>query len=745
LTFGRRFYNFEKMKKILLFLFLIFPSKLLSHEVDMVEHMFGATNINAFTGNGGLTAGFSENGEITVLRWPSPGFYDHLNYFTPIIPVDAGYHAYDLTYMGAKPNTGIFSGIKVGNEVKWLRDLPSEQSYIEDTPIILNRFSLNGKEIIQKAFVSPYTDVLVLHYEVPQETGSLIFYENLAPCNRKAPYLPLLDWYDDENNDFLSFYEDGLIFHMTPEKKDISYLEEIFSVPEIERKNRFSEFIEPFKKMNGVWFGIKGSKSPSSYQVGHDLMTKCPYSKMWVDEPLDAFVDARDGVLKGYSVGGCQTNSALEFPFNEELTIIIAVSDSYYGVRKILDEIGSRAYDELERETEEFWRNWLSRAKNFDRFFRRTLISIKLAQDRNTGAIVASISTQPPYGQDWPRDGAFINLALDVAGYHEMVTKHNLFYRDVQRKSGVYPFGRGTYDMCYYPDGMPGGPIPFEIDETALTIWTLWTHAKFMKDGRDEYIREVKNTIELSAEALYGCYDEKKKLQCIANEDDNPFFTQGLQGAVTYYLAMKTAYEFFSYLGEKDKAEKFLMRAEEVKTGIMENLYSEDGFKGSYGEIAWLLWPAEIKDGYDEKMVAEYLLSEAERCLKKEYDGFAYISKGLLALALTHRDDYLTKLNELKEILINEVPTPNTMHLGEVVVIRNGEFFNRVAIPHIWEASLSLLFSTAMDAPEAFSPLKEELVKEGGCGCAESPSPSFPVILTFFIFIFRNLWKRKNS
>jgi hypothetical protein len=85
------------------------------------------------------------------------------------------------------------------------------------------------------------------------------------------------------------------------------------------------------------------------------------------------------------------------------------------------------------------------------------------------------------------------------------------------------------------------------------------------------------------------------------------------------------------------------------------------------------------------------------------------------------------------------------MHLGEVVVIRNGEFFNRVAIPHIWEASLSLLFSTAMDAPEAFSPLKEELVKEGGCGCAESPSPSFPVILTFFIFIFRNLWKRKNS
>ena len=733
------------MRKIVPFLLLIFPIKVASHEVDRVEHMFGATNINAFTGNGGLTAGFSEKGEITVLRWPSPGFYDHLNYFTPIIPVDAGYHAYDLAYMGAKPNMGIFSGIKLGNEVKWLRELPSRQCYVDDTPIILNRFHLEEKEISQKAFVSPFTDVLIIHYEGPEEISSLIFYENLAPCNRKAPYLPLLDWYDDENNDFLSFYEDGIIFHMIPEERDISLLEKIFSVPEIERKERFFEFIEPFKKMTGIWFGIKGSRTPSSYQVGHDRMTKCPYSGMWFDEPLDAFIDARDGTLSGYIIGGCQTNSALEFPFNGELTIIIAVSDSYYGVKRLLEEIGSRGYEELERETEEFWKDWLSRAKNFDKFSKRTLISIKLAQDRNTGAIVASLSTQPPYGQDWPRDGAFINLALDVAGYHEMVTKHNLFYREVQRKSGIYPFGRGTYEMCYYPDGMPGGPIPFEIDETALIIWTLWTHAKFLKDGRDEYIKEIRGTIELAAEALYNCYDENKRLQCVANEDDNPLFTQGLQGAVTYYLAMKSAYEFFSYTGEEDRAEKFLRRAEEIKNGIMENFYTEKGFKGSYGEIAWLLWPAEIRDGYDEKKIAEYLLSEAERCLKKECEGFAYISKGLLALALTHRDEYLSKLNELKDILINEVPTQGTMHMGEVVVIRNGEFFNRVAIPHIWEASLSFLFSTAVSAPEAFSPLKKPLVWEEGCGCAESPYPSFPVLLAFLIFILRNSWKKKNS
>lgn len=732
------------MKKILTILF-IFPLKLLSHEPDMIEHLFGATNINAFTGNGGLSVGFSEKGEITVLRWPSPGYYDHINYFTPIIPVDEGRHAYDLAYMGAKSNMGIFSGIKTPEGVKWLRDLPSEQSYIPDTPIILNRFFWEGKEIIQKAFVSPYTDVLVLHYEGPKEINSLIFYENLAPCNRKAPYIPFLDWYYDEYNDFLAFYEDGRIFHMVANDKEISYLEDLFSVPEVERKFRASEFLEPFKEMNGIWFGIGSSEPPSSYQVGNDRMTQCPYSRIWVDEPLDAFIDARDGILNGYIIGGCQTNSALELPFNGSLTIVIVVSDSYYAVKEMLDEISTYSYTELEDLTKKYWEEWLSRVKGLDEFSKRTLISIKLAQDKNSGAIVASISTQPPYGQDWPRDGAFINLALDIFGYYEMVTKHNLFYRDVQRRSGVYPFGRGTFDMCYYPDGMPGGPIPFEIDETGLMVWALWSHAKFIKDGRDEYIREVKETIELAAEALYNCYDENKKLQCVANEDDNPLFTQGLQGAVTYYLAMKSASEFFSYIGDDKRSERFLWRAEEVRNGIIENFYTGERFIGLYGAIAWLLWPAEVTGAYNEKVVADYLISYAERCLKKEEEGFAYISKGLLAVALTNRENYLPKLKELREILIKEVPTPGTMHLGEVVILRDGNFFNRVAIPHIWEASLSLLFSTALDEPDRFSALKKELFKEEGCGCVQSSSyPSLPLLFTFFIFIMRR-WKRRNS
>ena len=60
---------------------------------------------------------------------------------------------------------------------------------------------------------------------------------------------------------------------------------------------------------------------------------------------------------------------------------------------------------------------------------KRALINTFIALDKRSGAIVASITTQPPYGEDWPRDGAFINYALDLAGLHDLVRKRNLdFY-----------------------------------------------------------------------------------------------------------------------------------------------------------------------------------------------------------------------------------------------------------------------------------------------------------------------------
>src|SRR4051812_8606084 len=49
-------------------------------DVAAFEHIFGATDVNAAIGNGGATAGFSAQGELTVLRWPSPSYFQHVNF-----------------------------------------------------------------------------------------------------------------------------------------------------------------------------------------------------------------------------------------------------------------------------------------------------------------------------------------------------------------------------------------------------------------------------------------------------------------------------------------------------------------------------------------------------------------------------------------------------------------------------------------------------------------------------------------
>src|SRR4029453_16743256 len=95
-------------------------------------------------------------------------------------------------------------------------------------------------------------------------------------------------------------------------------------------------------------------------------------------------------------------------------------------------------------------------------FARRSLIVMRQATDNASGAIVASVNAQPPYGADWPRDRAFINYALDIAGYAENVSRHNRFYARVQRKqpgswSILYDFPPCNPADPVYPDCIPAG------------------------------------------------------------------------------------------------------------------------------------------------------------------------------------------------------------------------------------------------------------------------------------------------
>src|SRR5581483_2679448 len=299
----------------------------------------------------------------------------------------------------------------------------------------------------------------------------------------------------------------------------------------------------------------------------------------WTYTAESAYADATDGKLSRSPLAACQANAALarHLPFRHgtaTATFYVAAGatrDEAYGLlRQARDKATS---PEAQRAaTDAWWAAWLAPAHlpntpdaEIQAFAKRSLIVMRTATDSATGAIVASVDAQPPYGADWPRDGSFINYALDLAGYPDLVSRHNRFYTRVQRKAPagwsilysfpacdpahpVYPncVPAGTYETNYYADpvaAVPANPISFEIDEAGLGVWTMWDHYQHIADpvAAAAYLADVCPSIRLGADNLAACRDAATGLQCQANEDDNIPLTQGLQGAETVLLALENA------------------------------------------------------------------------------------------------------------------------------------------------------------------------------------------------------------
>src|SRR5204863_321837 len=82
----------------------------------------------------------------------------------------------------------------------------------------------------------------------------------------------------------------------------------------------------------------------------------------------------------------------------------------------------------------------------------------------------------------------------EASGLTRLVTRHNLFYAHAQTSarnpSPIRP--AGNWAMAYYFDGVDGAPIPWEIDETGLGIWTLFDHYRYLRgDAARDYLRQV--------------------------------------------------------------------------------------------------------------------------------------------------------------------------------------------------------------------------------------------------------------
>ena len=481
----------------------------------------------------------------------------------------------------------------------------------------------------------------------------------------------------------------------------------------------------------------------------------------WLVEADDALSDASDGTLSGSSLAAGHVNEAIRVPLElvedggearASATLYLAAADTAAGSAAAYDEVRAMPPEDLIESTADAHRAWLAplalpEAPELEPrvtdFAARALLNLRVGTDRRTKAIVASISRQPPYGEDWPRDGAFFNAALDVAGLSDVVTERVRLYASWQRDAEVAPIalieapGPGfpddpdntnypadAWEMNYYADGMIGGSIRWEIDNTALLVWSFVYHAGYIEDdgARRAYLEEVYPSISRAADLLTMWRDPSTYLPWLANEDDNMVFTQGLQGAGTTFGALRAAAMAARALGNIEDAERWELRAAEVRWAIEHSLYEEGvGFienvtenpgSAGTGSSSWLAWPEHVFGPDDDRMITQLEANLDEVLARLEYDspGGAYLTKTALAVALVHPDEEIRqRALQVALRLIDRVADPDTLFLGEVFVAvdEDGDglaerFDNRVATPHLWAATLVYLTLMAAEQPELF-------------------------------------------
>jgi len=681
--------------------------------------IFGPTDINAQTGNQGLSVALNGDGTVTVFRWPRPSFYEQIKHRTT---------SRDKPRLGAAPNAGSFLGLAVetvaDRRTLWLRTMRSEQRHAEGwTDEVVTEYSAPryGLSVTVRDVVAPDTDTLVRAVTVdrredsPVESVDLVAFENFNLVASKEARNPVQGWCKEAENTDSAAYRPGTdaIVHVTRDTDRSTG----------ERRR--------------VAAGMAFVGESSGHQVGSDAheIDDIPDRR----RPRDAYEDATDGALSGNDRYAGQTTGALARPLTfvggtATATVVLAAGETGDGVVDAIETVRDRDPAAVRRAKRDWLTGLLGDAPLPDTedaavrgLCRRALVTLVTNYDPESGAIVASIASQSPYALDWPRDGAYFNHALSLLGLHDWVEKHNRWYADLQSAGGDVP--AGNWAMNYYADGVVGGPVPWEIDETGYTVWTLWEH--YRVTGDREYLEEVYPAIRNAASFLADYRDPETGLHRRAYEDDNLLKSQTATGAGPVYLALDVAADAARAVGADGDAERWEQRRDELGAAIENHLWHPGD--GAYtdgspslreycdtpviGPILRRLpvvtsdaaepalrWPV----GFEGERMEQHLEAVWEHIRRSFREPEAgerreglYETQGLLVLARAWHDDpdRLARIRDGIRWVAHEHATANTNIMGEVWIRDGNRVVTSVSQPHTWA---QLLFYYA--ALEAFPP-----------------------------------------
>lgn len=273
--------------------------------------------------------------------------------------------------------------------------------------------------------------------------------------------------------------------------------------------NPFLDAVVHYKERR--YFGFSGSTSEGGiYQYATGIKDFAGMVGTWKD--------AEDGELSGNPIAQGSVDStfsirvALEPEGSVDARYWILCGKSLEDLTAQSQKLAETGFDQEIEETGRYWRAWSSRhidglsrlGEDIESLFNQSLLIIR-SQIDNGGAVIAANDTdimktnRSTYSYMWPRDGAFVSSVLDRVGFQQHSRRFFRFCKQVLPKDRpvlLHKYGAdGSLGASWHPWIVDGQPeVPFQEDETALTLHSLWDHfavhrdLEFLGEMFDDYV-----------------------------------------------------------------------------------------------------------------------------------------------------------------------------------------------------------------------------------------------------------------
>jgi len=308
--------------------------------------------------------------------------------------------------------------------------------------------------------------------------------------------------------------------------------------------------------------------------------------------------DAEDGALQEHGIeqgsvdSTVQINARVKANGKAHVFFWICAGQKMSEVRDLHNFIMDETPEKLLKNTINYWESWVNKdpektasaSKELQARYKQSLLILRTQID-NRGAIIASTDldimkfNKDTYTYMWPRDGAWVSLALDRAGYSEISKRFYEFCADIVTQDGYllpkYNADRSV-GSSWHPSFKDGHrQLPIQEDETGLVLYGLYQH--FLSFGDIEFLQKMYlPLIRGMGNFLVKFRDEKTGLPKPSYDLWERERGISAYTCSTVYAGLMAAAYLSKILGHSNHFKRYEKAAFEVREATLKHLYDTD-------------------------------------------------------------------------------------------------------------------------------------------------------------------------